>query len=109
MSEDPESTTEGTLRKRLVERLGSMVASGRVTEDEAGKLRAARGTGEFDEVVRSIRVRHARTRLETAVADGSLSREEADGSLDRLKAGEHPRSLRAHLGKLRPRRGTPEA
>ncbi len=91
-------------RERVVEQLDHMVESGRVTEQEADRLRAARGTDEFDEVVRGISLRHAETRLESAVADGSMTREEADGFSERLRNGEHPRSLRAHLGKLRPGR-----
>lgn len=88
-------------RGRLVERLDHMVEAGRVTEDEAGRLRAANGPAEFDDVVRAIRVRHATARLDAAVEDGEMSEEEADGLLVRLRNGEHPRSLRAHLAKFR--------
>ncbi len=88
-------------RTRLVERLDHMVESGRVTEDEARCLRAAAGPDEFDVVVRSIRLRHAGARLDAAVGQGSLTRKEADGFLERLSNGEHPRSLRAHLAKFR--------
>lgn len=92
--------------KRLLEQLDKMVESGRLTEQEAARLRAAPGPDEFENVLRDVRVRHAGTRLASAVGDGGMSQDEADGFLVRLKNGEHPRSLRAHLGKLRPRRPT---
>jgi len=103
MDEDFENETGPDRRKRLVGRLDKMVESGRVTEGEARRLRAARGAGRFDEVVRDIRVRHATARTAAAVADGSMSQDEADGLLERLRNGEHSRSLRSHLAKLRPR------
>ena len=109
MDEDLEDTTDATRRPRLMRRLDSMVASGRVTDEEAARLRAASSNDEFDEAVRGIRLRHAQTRLDTAVEGGDMTREDADGFIARLGAGEHPRSLRAHLGKFRPRRPSPDA
>lgn len=94
--------TNSKRRKRLLQQLDRKVGSGRVTEQEAGRLRAAGGPGEFDQAVRDIRVRHAGARLDAAVADGSMSLAEADDLLERLRNGEHPRSLRAHLHGLRP-------
>ena len=91
-------------RERLLERLDKLVESGRVTPAEAAGLRAARGSDEFDSVVRAIRVRHAGTHLGAAVEGGQMTQEEADGHLERLKSGAHPRSLRAHLRRLRPAR-----
>ncbi|MHB1533891.1 MAG: hypothetical protein ACYC1D_04605 [Acidimicrobiales bacterium] len=78
-----------------------MVASGRVSEQEGERLRAAGGPDEFDAVVGEIRVRHAGARLDAAVAGGAMSQEEADANLARLRNGEHPRSLREHLRSLR--------
>jgi polyhydroxyalkanoate synthesis regulator phasin len=101
MDDEPDDTTGVNRRRRLLEQLDSMVGSGRVTDEEAARLRAAHGAEEFDEVVRDISVRHARLRLDTAVEDGSLSQEEAARFIERLQAGEHPRSLRARLGALR--------
>jgi len=103
MGDDLEKKMDTKSRKRLVERLDSMIGSGRVTEDEAGRLRAADGPAEFDDVVRDIRVRHATARLDAAVDDGGMSREEADGFLARLRNGEHPHELRGHLAKFRRR------
>ncbi len=103
MDDDLEQRMDTKSRGRLVERLDHMVEAGRVTEDEAGRLRAANGPAEFDDVVRDIRVRHATARLGAAVEDGGMSPEEADGFLGRLRNGEHPRELRGHLAKFRRR------
>jgi len=100
--EDVEDQTGPKSRQRLVERLDHMVESGRVTEEEAERVRAAGGPAEFEHAVRNIRLRHAGARLGTAVEDGSMSQAEADGLLARIGRGEHPRSIRAHLSKLRP-------
>ncbi len=90
-------------RDRLVGRLDQMVDSGRLTYEEAERLRAAGEQGEFDDVVRDIRVRHASTSFEAGVRNGSLTQGEADGFLERLRNGEHSRSLRAGLRDLRSR------
>jgi len=100
MDEDSEHHMDWTQRDRLVERLDHLVASGRVTAQEAGRLRAAGGRDEFTEVVRSISLRHAEGRVDAAVASGTLSDEEADRLLARLRNGEHLRSIRAELGRL---------
>jgi hypothetical protein len=42
--------------------------------------------------------------MESAVTDGEMSQEEADGYLERLRNGEHPKGLRARLNGHRPRR-----
>jgi len=88
-------------RVRLLAQLDKMVATGRVTQQEAAGLRAAAGPGEFDDMVQGIRVRHATARLGAAVEEGSMSQADADGLLVRLKNGEHPTALRAQVGKLR--------
>jgi polyhydroxyalkanoate synthesis regulator phasin len=94
--------TEARRRDRLVERLDPMVESGRVTQSEADRLRAAEGQGEFDEVAIGIRARHAGGKLDEAVAGGHMTREEADAYLERMKKGEHIPGLRAQLRKLLP-------
>lgn len=73
-----------------------------MTDQEAERLRSADEPAEVDRVIRTIRVRHAGTKLDAAIADGSLTREEADGFLARLRNGEHSRALRAQLRRLRP-------
>lgn len=87
-------------RARLLDRLDRMVGSGQLTEGEAARLRAAQSEHDFDAAVVAIRSRHAKQRLDAAVAGGQMSQDEADQNLARIRAGEHPRGLRAHLGRL---------
>jgi polyhydroxyalkanoate synthesis regulator phasin len=82
---------------RIVRQVDRMVASGRITEEEAAQLRAAEGTPGFDAVVGTIRARHAGAHMEVAVAEGDMSQDEADDYLARLRSGEHPKGLRARL------------
>ena len=88
-------------RDRLVQRLDRLVSSGRLTEDEAERLRTAGDPNAFNAVLRDIRVRHAKATLETAVDEGEMTRTEADDVLGRMSRGEHGPSLRRHLGRLR--------
>jgi len=97
MDELPEIDEDWSKRDRLLEHLESMVASGRVTEPEAARLREARDPAAFGAVLRDIRVRHAEARFEDAVVDGRVDRGEADAVLDRMRRGEHTRSLRGYL------------
>jgi hypothetical protein len=101
VDEDHPFGAEG--RARLIKQLDKMVESGRVTETEAARLRAAGDSDEFDDAARDIRVRHAGAHLTAAVEGGDMTQEEANAHLESLKDGEHPRSLRAHLRKLRAR------
>ncbi len=84
-------------QERIIEQLEKMVGSGRVTPEEAGRLRATAGTTEFDAVMGKIRARHAEVHTDAAVAAGKLSQEEADTTLDRVRDGEHTAALRAHI------------
>lgn len=95
---DAQNEMEWGRRDRLLGALDRMVESGRITEREAQRLRAAANESDFNEAARGICVRHAGMKLDAAVADGSLTRAEADGFLGRLMDGEHGRSLRARLG-----------
>jgi hypothetical protein len=97
MHADPEDDIEWARRDRLLPRLGPMVESGRLTPEEAERLRGATDSSEFNGAVREIRVRHAGMQLDAAVADGRTTRVEADGFLDRLRRGEHGRFLRSRL------------
>ncbi len=106
MNDDLENEKGPKSRARILERLDKMVASGRVTETEAARLRAAVDANQFDEAVRGIRVRHAGARLDAAVEGGQMTQAEAAGYLERLKKGEHPRSLRTHLTNLHRRSRT---
>jgi polyhydroxyalkanoate synthesis regulator phasin len=82
---------------RMMERLDAMVANGRITEEEAAQLREAEGTPAFDDVVAQVRARHAQAHTDTAVADGTMSQEEADALLGRVLAGEHSAQLRKQV------------
>lgn len=94
-------------QRRILEQIDTMVASGRITSQEATQLRAAQGTDEFDGVVNAIRARHAGAHMEVAIASGDMSPGEAEGYLERLRHGEHPEGLRARLRQHRPRRHEP--
>lgn len=90
-------------QERIIQQVDKMVNSGRITEEEAARLRATEGTADFDAAVADIRARHAGNHMESAIDSGEMSREEADGYLERLHQGEHPDGLRARLRKHRPR------
>jgi hypothetical protein len=109
MDDDVTNDIDSASRRRVVNRLDQLVASGRITEGEAARLRVTMDSGEFDDVVRAIRVRHARTELGGAVAEGRVSEQEADELFERLRNGEHPRSLRSRLHGLRAGRRTSSA
>jgi hypothetical protein len=80
--------------ERLRRRVTRMVETGRVSGDEAERVRTAANPGEVDDAVRVIRLRHARERLDGDVREGRMSREEADLVLERLQDGEHRGLLR---------------
>ena len=93
-------------QERILEQLDKMVASGRITEDEAADLRAAEGTEQFERAVGAIQARHAGEHMPSAIEAGEMTQEEADAYLDRLRSGDHPKGLRARLTKHRPRKHT---
>lgn len=84
-------------QERIIDQLEKMVASGRITPDEADRLRAATGTAEFDFVMGAIRARHAQAHTRAAVADGKMSQEAAHALLDSVRDGEHSAALRAQI------------
>lgn len=96
---DSDAKGEGR-HARLIKGLDQMVRRGRVTPAEAHTVRAARDPDQVDAAVVGIRVRHATAKLEAAVDKGAMTREEADNVLGRLRAGEHPRGLRARLDQM---------
>jgi hypothetical protein len=83
--------------ERIIEQLDNMVAAGRITPDEAARVRATAGTAEFHAALGAIRARHAQIHAVDGVAAGRLSREEADAALHRVRDGEHSAELRAHI------------
>lgn len=85
----------------LGKRLDKMLASGRITEAEADSVRAAATPDEREAAARAIQLRHARARVDDAVAEGGVSPEDAAVLRARLESGEAPGFLRG----LRGRRG----
>ena len=69
--------------------LDKMEKSGRITPDEAGRLRTAEPEA-FEEAARQIRLRHASAWVGSRVDSGRLTRDEADAILDRIARGEDP-------------------
>ncbi len=103
MDEDAEGPINAKQRERIGAGLDRMVASGRLTKEEADRLRGADGAGQFETAIRGIRVRHAGAKLAAAIEDGVLSQDDADAILDRLRSGEHSTAIRTHLGSLLPK------
>jgi len=102
MSDDLRSQIGPRKRAQLVKGLDRMVASGRVTESEAERLRATDDPGAFETAVQDIRVRHAGAKLKAAVDGGHMTQAEANANLERLRSGDHMQSLRAYLRKILP-------
>ena len=100
MTSDDFAPTMPKNRKRLLDRLDHMIDSGQVTADEATELRAATNAEDYEAAVIRIRARHARARLDAAVEAGQMTQAEANASIERLRKGDHPRGLRAHLRKI---------
>ena len=74
----------------LLARLDRMVAMGRITSEEATRVRAARDEAEKHAALTAIRVRHVQDRVEAALAEGRIEPDEADDVLRRLAEGEDP-------------------
>lgn len=83
-------------RERVLRQLDKMLASGRVTPEEVERLRST-DPNEFEGAVKAISTRHARERIEAALAAGQLTREAADAQIEKLGSGEHPDSSRSNL------------
>jgi hypothetical protein len=83
--------------RRVLEQLDRMVASGRVTQEEAYGLRGAASTTEFDAVMTAIRARHAQAHLDAAVAAGTISPEDAAAGLESVRQGDHSAGLRRRI------------
>lgn len=101
MSEDEIDGLDPKRLSRIAGQADKLVAAGRLTADEAQRLRAAPDVSRAEQVVREIRARHASERLDAAVSEGAMSRQEADDVLERVRGGEHSRALRAHLSGFR--------
>lgn len=64
-----------------------MLARGRITPDEAARVRAAADERERQAALTAIRLRHATARADTAVGEGRISRRDADEALGLLALG----------------------
>lgn len=85
--------------QRVVRRLGEMVRRGRISQEDAERLREAGESGE--DVALQLRLEHAKETLAAAVEEGAMTKGDADEVLARLARGEHPRGLRRQLNELR--------
>lgn len=94
MDQSDDNHAEQTEAERLRRRVDKMVQAGRVTSEEEKRVRAAADSGELDDAVREIRLRHARARFGAEVRAGRVTQEEADLALQRLENGEHQGLLR---------------
>jgi len=100
MTEEPNDPMTPRQRENILRGLDKMVKKGQMTRDEADRLREAADPEEFEVAVRAVRARHAFKRLNGAVKDGTMTKEEADHVIERIKNGEHSRTLRSHLRQL---------
>lgn len=90
MTEDPNP-------KMPTERqLEHLEATGKITDEEALALRSS-DPGAREGVMRGVRLRHAKARLESAVAEGSVSEEEAGELLRQVAGGGHSQGLRSRI------------
>jgi len=85
-----------------------MVKAGRITPEEAERLRAAGDADAFQATLGEIMARHAGPDLEAAVVAGGLTQPEADDLMHQLRRGEHAPGLRGHLRQLARHRHRPE-
>jgi len=106
MTDDSNQPTTPRQRESIIRSLDKMVTKGQMTEGEATRIREADGTQAFEAAVREVRVRHAGKRFEAAVADGSMTQNEADDILGQIRNGAHTRELRSHLRRLVPGKRT---
>lgn len=99
MREDGTSHMKHMSSARALRRIDKMVASERVTEEEAERLRAAAEAGDVEAEARTVRLRHLQVKVDDAVGDGRLSQEEAADVLKDAEDGRHPVLLRKLLRK----------
>lgn len=87
-TDELEAALDAVAADHLAERLDEAVDAGRLTEDQAERLRAAAEAGELAEVGREVFLEHLAARLDERVAADDLTREEADEILADAEAGE---------------------
>jgi hypothetical protein len=84
--------------QRLLPRLDEMVRRGRITEDEAQRVRSAATEDERASALDDIRRRHVRERVAAELADGNLSQIDATSLLDVVDRCGPPRTPATHAG-----------
>ena len=94
MNEDPSAPNVPTPQQ-----LAHLRATGKLTTEDVLALESG-DSEQNDTVMRGVRARHARARLEAAVDAGSVSEEEAADLIQQVKHGYHSRQLRARINKL---------
>lgn len=77
------------------EQLAQMARHGHLTPEEVQILQSDQSAEDLAPLVLKVRERHARTRLEHALADGSPTANRAEALLERVRRGEHDKELRA--------------
>jgi hypothetical protein len=109
--DDTEGTSwPGKDQQRILRQLDRMVSAGRVTPQEAERLRVADNADAFQAVMSEIRTRHASAGINEAIADGRMTQAEADDLLHRLRGGEHAPGLRKnHLQQRTSRHRPPDS
>lgn len=87
----------GKDQQRILQRLDHMVSTGRITPEEAERIRAAGDADAFQAAMGDVMARHAGPELDAAVAAGRMTQPDADSLKDRLSRGEHAPGLRGYL------------
>ena len=101
MGDEATGDFPGKDQNKVLGQLDRMVSAGRVTSQEAERLRAAGTPAAFEAAMGAIRARHAGATLDAAVADGQLTQPEADELEQRIRAGDHSAGLRQHAQQWR--------
>ena len=86
---DPSAVTEDD---RLERRLNKMVGAGRVTTEDAERVRAS-STEERDKAVVEVRAAHITARVRDALNEGRLTEAEAAEVRAQLDAGRDPKDI----------------
>jgi hypothetical protein len=79
-------------------RLSRLVVAGRLTADDADRVRAAADAGDAEPELRRVRLAHARALVDAAVLAGRLSPDDGAAVMSRFEANGDPRPLRTLRG-----------
>jgi len=91
MNEDLGDSAHRRTDVDVTKRVDRMLAAGRITKEEADRLRSAADADELEALIRDVRSRHASARLDAEVAEGRMSADEAAAALQSLASGGHSR------------------